>query len=136
MFKGVSLGSGFGRVLLTTKLRLRPRPRAPASRLCSVLGSESIFANTGGLPRDLLRKLHLYVVRPRTALEKIPICPGLLNHFRMQRIPLRESVLPEMVILQYSRHKRLLVEIAGVGCIIGGGAREFVDCEGERQCCD
>jgi len=77
----------------------------------------------------LLRKLQINHPRPRRALEQIPIVGRLLYHPRMQRIPLRPSLLVLAVALQHTCEEGLGSWVFGVV----GRAGEFIEGEGEGE---
>ena len=80
---------------------------------------------------DLLRKLQIDVMSPRTALEQVSIRARLFHHFRMHRIPPCVLILPIIVIRHGSCKKWLFGKISFRAGIGGRGAGKLV--EGERK---
>lgn len=74
--------------------------------------------------KDLLRKLQINMMTPRTTLKQIPIRSRLLYHLRMHRISPPKLILPPIIGLYQASDEGLLIGIGGRSGEFVGGERE------------
>lgn len=103
------------------------RAQGGTSRVRLGRGKEDTIKREGKI--NSLRKLQIHHLASRAGLEQIPIMRRLLDHARVQCIPVRPTFLIACELIDDACEERL----GGIGGAAVRGAGEFVESEAEGE---